>query len=208
MTLTTFCLYLITWTLVALSPGPAAMCVMSQASRHGVRASFAGISGIQTGNLLFFIGIAMGLASLLAAATTAFTVLRWIGAAYLIYLGVRILISTFRKVDAADVKQAPAAASRSLFLQGLLIQLTNPKALLFVSALLPQFIDGTRSLSPQIALLAIITVFVDVVVMAGYAVLAGRGVRSLRSSSLMKWIERTFGAALIFFGVRIVTAPK
>lgn len=208
MTLATFCLYLITWTLVALSPGPAAMCVMSQASRHGVRASFAGISGIQTGNLLFFIGIAMGLASLLAAATTAFTVLRWLGAAYLIYLGVRILSSTFRKVDAADVKQAPATASRSLFLQGLLIQLTNPKALLFVSALLPQFIDGTRSLGPQIALLAIITVFVDVVVMAGYAVLAGHGMRSLRSSSLMKWIERTFGAALIFFGVRIVTAPK
>ena len=68
MTLTTFYLYLITWTLVALSPGPAAMCVMSQAARHGVRASFAGICGIQSGNILFFIGIAMGLASLLASA--------------------------------------------------------------------------------------------------------------------------------------------
>lgn len=208
MTLTTFCLYLITWTLVALSPGPAAMCVMSQAARHGVRASFAGIIGIQTGSLMFFIGIAMGLASLLASATTAFTVLRWIGAAYLFYLGVCILNSTFRKVDTAEAKEAPAAASRRLFLQGLLIQLTNPKALLFFSALLPQFIDGTRSLGTQIALLAIITVVVDVTVTAGYAVLAGRGVRSLRSTPLMKWIERAFGAALIFFGARIVTAAK
>lgn len=202
-------LYLVTWTLVALSPGPAAMCVMSQATRHGVRASFAGIAGIQSGNLVFFACIAMGLASMLSTATTAFAALRMIGAAYLCWLGVRVLISTFRQpMPAITETRAAAPPSRSLFLQGLLIQLTNPKALLFMSALLPQFIDGGQPVGFQIALLAIITVAVDVTVMAGYAALAGRGSRTLKSSSLVTWIERAFGAALIAFGVRIVTARR
>lgn len=202
-------LYLVTWTLVALSPGPAAMCVMSQATRHGVRASFAGIAGIQSGNLVFFACIAMGLASMLSTATTAFAALRMIGAAYLCWLGVRVLISTFRQpMPAITETRAAAPPSRSLFLQGLLIQLTNPKALLFMSALLPQFIDGGQPVGFQIALLAIITVAVDVTVMAGYAALAGRGSRTLKSSALVTWIERAFGAALIAFGVRIVTARR
>lgn len=208
MSLTTLNLYFITWTLVALSPGPAAMCVMSQATRYGARASLAGIGGIQTGNIIFFICIAMGLASLLATATMAFAVMRMIGAAYLFYLGVRILVSTFRKAGSSAAVTVPAPASGHLFLQGLLIQLTNPKALLFVSALLPQFIDGSRPLGLQIGLLVIVTVVVDVAVMSGYAVLAERGSRTLKSSALATWIERTFGATLVFFGVRIVAAQK
>lgn len=209
MSLTSFYLYFITWTLVALSPGPAAMCVMSQATRHGVRASFAGIGGIQTGNVLFFLCIAFGLASLLATATTAFTVLRWIGAAYLCWLGLRILISTFRRPAAAVSDMCAAAPrSRNLFLQGLLIQLTNPKALLFVSALLPQFIEAERPFGLQIAILLAVTVIIDVLVMWGYALLASRSSRALRSSPLVLWIERAFGAALVFFGLRLVTAEK
>lgn len=209
MTSTTFFLYLLTWTLVALSPGPAAMCVMSQATRHGVRASFAGISGIQTGNVVFFLCIAFGLASLLATATTAFTVLRWIGAAYLCWLGLRILVSTFRQpVVAVSDMRAAAPKSRNLFLQGLLIQLTNPKALLFVSALLPQFIEAQRPFGVQIAILLAVTVVVDVLVMWGYALLAAHSSRALKSSPLVLWIERAFGAALVFFGLRLVTAEK
>lgn len=208
MTLATFFLYLLTWSLVALSPGPAAMCVMSQATRHGVRARLSGIGGIQTGNVIFFACIALGLASLLATATTAFTVLRWIGAVYLLYLGLRIIAATFRAPAAAVDEKAPATASRSLFLQGLLIQLTNPKALLFVSALLPQFIEPQRPFALQIAILLIVTVAVDVLVMWGYALLAAHGSRTLKSSPLMLWIERAFGAALVFFGLRLVAAEK
>jgi len=163
------------------------MCVMSQATRHGVRASLAGISGIQTGNVIFFTCIAMGLASVLATATPAFTALRWVGAAYLFYLGARILISTFRRPPpaVADIRTAPSR-SRSLFLQGLLIQLTNPKALLFVFALLPQFIDNSRSLGLQIMLLVVITVIADGLAMFGYALLAERGSIALRSSALAR----------------------
>lgn len=208
MSLTTFNLYLITWTLVALSPGPAAMCVMSQSARHGVRRSLAGIMGIQAGNAVFFSCITLGLASLLATATTAFTLLRVAGALYLLYLGLRVIAGTFQRQSVAACQKTGAAASRGLFLQGLLIQLTNPKALLFVSALLPQFIDAQRPFALQITILLSVTIVVDVSVMLGYACLAAKSARTLQNSALMTWIERAFGTAMVFFGVRLLVAEK
>lgn len=206
MSFATFCLYLVTWTLVSLSPGPAAMCVMSQATRHGLRASLSGLAGIQTGHVIFFSCIALGLASLLATATTAFATLRVIGAMYLLYLGLRVLISTFRRTEQQGGENCAPAALRGLFVEGLLIQLTNPKALLFVSALLPQFIDARRPFGFQITVLGIVTIVVDVIVMLGYATLASRGSRSLRNSRAMKWIERAFGGAMVFFGARLLVS--
>ena len=94
MTTQTFLLYLATWSLVALAPGPAVMCSMAQSARYGFRPSLAGISGIQLGNFLFFVCIAFGLGALLTAATTAFAILRVLGAIYLFYLGTRIILGT------------------------------------------------------------------------------------------------------------------
>jgi homoserine/homoserine lactone efflux protein len=210
MSLQTFLLYLVTWTLVALIPGPAVMCSMAQSVRHGFRSSLAGIAGIQTGNFLFFVCVAFGLGALLTEATTAFTVLRVVGAIYLLYLGVRIILSSFRRtgskvVPVGDVKPPPHG---SLFLQGLLIQLTNPKALLFVSALLPQFIDPHRAAIPQLAVLVVTTIAVDLISLSSYAFLARCGIQSFRGSRFSAWLERVFGAALIFFGVRLLVSRK
>lgn len=185
------------------------MCAMAQATRYGFRSSFAGISGIQFGNLLFFVCIALGLATLLATATTAFTVLRIVGAVYLFYLGVRIMVSTFRQRSSRAEQRVPALPSHgSLFLQGLLIQLTNPKALLFVSALLPQFIAPHRPVLWQLVLLFFATLAIDLVVLSSYAFFAARGVRSFRASRVSLWLERAFGAALVFFGVRLLLSRK
>jgi homoserine/homoserine lactone efflux protein len=209
MSVENFLLYLATWTLVALTPGPAVLCAMSQVTRHGFRASLAGIAGTQSGNLVFFICTALGLATLLKTATTAFEVLRIVGAAYLLYLGVRIILATFRRPMAPQtVAPAHPAAHRGLFFQGLAIQLTNPKALLFVSALLPQFIDPQRPLLPQLAILCAVTIVVDVLVLSSYALFAERGVRSLRSSGFSAWLERAFGAALVLFGFRLLFSRK
>jgi homoserine/homoserine lactone efflux protein len=209
MRLQIFLLYLATWSLIAVTPGPAVMCAMAQASRYGFRSSFAGITGIQFGNLLFFIWIALGLAALLEAATSAFTVLRMVGAAYLFYLGLRIIIASFLRpsVQAAPSTLAPPA-QRSLFLQGLLIQLTNPKALLFVSALLPQFIEPRRPVLFQLVILGIVTILIDTVVLLFYAFFAGRGVQAFRASQIGPWLERTLGAALVFFGFRLLFTRK
>jgi homoserine/homoserine lactone efflux protein len=209
MSLRIFLLYLATWSLVALSPGPAVMCSMAQSTRYGFRSSLAGISGIQLGNFLFFVCIASGLGALLATATTAFTILRTIGAIYLFYLGVRIIVSSFRRT-VHDVLRSVAAlpARRGLFLQGLLIQLTNPKALLFVSALLPQFIEPRRPVLGQLVILVVTTIAVDSVVLSSYAYFAERGIQSFRASRFSAWLERVFGAALIFFGCRLLVSRK
>jgi len=208
MNLEILLLYFVTWSLVALTPGPAVMCAMTHATRYGFRHALAGIAGIQLGHFVFFGGVACGLAAVLATATTAFTVLRWIGAGYLVYLGVRIIVATFRARE-ESTKTMPAPPGRgSLLLQGFAIQVTNPKALLFISALLPQFIQPERSLGVQTAILLAVTIAVDVLVLAAYAGAAARGAQSLRRSGLVRWLERTFGAALVLFGVRLLTARR
>jgi homoserine/homoserine lactone efflux protein len=202
-------LYVATWLLVALMPGPAVMCSMAQATRYGFRSSIAGISGIQLGNVVFFTCIAFGLGTLLATATTAFTILRGVGAVYLLYLGARIILSTFRRPEMNVAKPALVpAARRNLFLQGLLVQLTNPKALLFVSALLPQFIDPRRAMRLQLVILLVTTIAIDLVVLSSYALLAHRGSQSFRASRLSAWLERVLGTVLIFFGVRLLLSRK
>lgn len=205
----TFLLYLATWSLVALTPGPAVICAMSLATRFGLRSSFAGIFGIQLGHLVFFTCTALGLATLLATATTAFTILRLLGAMYLVYLGGRIMVSSWlRRPAVAAQRLSMPPAQRNLLLQGLAIQLTNPKALLFVSALLPQFIDPHRALLGQVALLTVTTIIVDVLVLSAYACVAARGWKSLRNSAFSAWLERLFGAALVFFGFRLLASRK
>ena len=209
MKIEVFSLYLATWTLVALTPGPAVMCSTAQSTRYGFRSSLAGISGIQLGNFIFFVCIAFGLGELLATATRAFTILRFVGALYLLYLGGRIIFSTFRRTVATPEHAKLAATNhRNLFLQGLLIQITNPKALLFVSALLPQFIDPHKAVPPQLAILVLTTILVDTAVLSSYALLASRGSQSFRNSRMAAWMNRVLGAALVFFGLRLLASRK
>lgn len=207
MNSTSVLLYFATWSLVALTPGPAVVCAMTHATRYGFRRALVGIAGIQLGHFVFFGCVASGLAALLETASAAFTTIRTLGALYLFYLGVRIIVASVRPRTSAP-KDARPPAQGSLFLQGFVIQVMNPKALIFMSSLLPQFIHPQHSLPVQFIVLLGITIAVDVVVLSGYAYFAQRGVRSLRDSRFMVWLERLFGAALIFFGIRLLTATR
>jgi homoserine/homoserine lactone efflux protein len=102
----------------------------------------------------------------------------------------------------------PAPSRRNVFLQGLAIQLTNPKALLFMSALVPQFINPQRSLLPQIVILTATTIVIDLGVLCTYAFCAERSLQSFRRRAIVAWLERIVGAALIFFGFRLLAARK
>ena len=132
-------------------------------------------------------------------------VLQFAGAGYLIYFGARIISSSFR-APWRDQLQAAGLPSfrRRLVLQALVIQVTNPKALLFVSALLPQFLGANEHIPLQLAALLICTVLVDAFVLGSYAFLVGRGVQSIRSRQLSRWIERAFGVALVSFGITLL----
>jgi homoserine/homoserine lactone efflux protein len=201
-------LYFVTWLLLAVTPGPAVICVMSQAARYGWQTGFRGILGIQLGNLVFFVCIAFGLIALLSTATHAFVILQLAGAVYLLYLGIRIIIFSLRPSANALQGLGLRAERRNLVMQALFVRLTNPKALLFVSALLPQFLDPHRPMAPQLAILLSCTVIVDTAVLASYTLLAHHGTRAIGHSRLSRWIELTFGAALVAFGIRLLEWRK
>ena len=165
--------------------------------------------GIQIGNLIFFLCIAFGLVTLLAAVTNAFVVLQIGGAAYLLYLGSRIIISSLQRTPGKTVVACrPGEKAGNLVVQALFVQLTNPKALIFVSALVPQFLDPERQLVFQIAILLSCTVAVDTLVLGSYVLLADRGTHALRRARVSRWIECTFGLALVGLGIRLLDWRK
>jgi homoserine/homoserine lactone efflux protein len=208
MALDTFLYYLTAWTLVALSPGPAVFFTMSQAARHGNSGALAGTVGILSGHFVCFAFVAFGLAAVLAQMSGAMTVIRIAGALYLMYLGARMILSKTRAVPDVTAAAPKPPASHSIVLQGLAVQLTNPKNLMFVLAFLPQFIAADRPLLPQLAIMLTVTVAIDAAFLMGYAQIATRGVRALKGSPVITWLERAFGAALIFFGVKLLTSQK
>jgi homoserine/homoserine lactone efflux protein len=207
MAFDTFLLYLATWILVAISPGPAVMFTMSQAARHGMRGAVAGTTGILLGHFIVFGAVAFGLAALLASYSGAVTTIRIVGALYLMYLGARMLFSKQR--GDAKVAEAPAPpAHGGLVLQGFAVQITNPKLLLFVLALLPQFLSPDYPLGLQVAIMLAVTVVIDGVTLLAYAHLAVHGARALKGSRALAWVERAFGGALIFFGLKLLLSRK
>jgi homoserine/homoserine lactone efflux protein len=206
MSLDVFFIYLATWTVVALSPGPAVMFAMSQGARHGMRGAVAGTAGILLGHVVCFSAVAFGLAALLASFSGAVTAIRIIGAVYLIYLGARMVLSKPRS-DAPVAAAAPPAHG-GLVLQGLGVQLTNPKNLLFVLALLPQFIRPDHPLLLQLSIMLAVTMLIDGAALLTYAHLAVRGARALKGSRALLWVERVFGTALVFFGIKLLASPR
>jgi homoserine/homoserine lactone efflux protein len=207
MALETFLLYLATWTLVALSPGPAVMFSMSQAARYGMRGAVAGTAGILLGHVLVFGAVAFGLAALLASYSGAVMTIRIVGALYLMYLGAKMLFAKPRGAEVAVTARAPRAHG-GLVLQGLAVQLTNPKLLLFVLALLPQFIRPGYPLLLQLSIMLAVTVVIDGVALLAYAQLATHGARALKGSRVLAWVERAFGGALIFFGLKLLVSRR
>jgi homoserine/homoserine lactone efflux protein len=201
--------YLLAWFLVALTPGPAVICVMSQAAKYGWQSGFRGIAGIQIGNLIFFLCMALGLVTLLPAMTNVLVLLQIAGAAYLLYLGVRMIVSSLQRAPREIVFASRRAEKLgNLVLQAVFIQLTNPKALMFVSALVPQFLDPNRHLMFQLAVLLSCTLAVDTLVLGSYVLLADRGRQALGHIGVLRWIEGIFGLALMGFGVRLLDWRK
>jgi homoserine/homoserine lactone efflux protein len=179
---------------LCLTPGPAVLLVISQAMRRGFRASLRGALGILAGNSLYFALSAVGLGALLIASSRVFEVLRWLGAAYLVLMGLRML---FARKEA----EAPQTEARS-FVQGLVTQLANPKAIVFFTALLPQFVDPKAGRLPlQFLLLGAISVVIELPVLAAYGFLADRG-RELYGRH-GRWVERLAGGFLLAAGVKL-----
>jgi threonine/homoserine/homoserine lactone efflux protein len=178
MSASTLALFAVAAFATTVTPGPTTLLTLSNATRHGVRFAAWGIVGALVSDGLLILAVALGLGSLLAASQTAFTALKWLGAAYLAWLGWKMLRAPRVTTETLRAPDNQAGTSRhKLMRHCLMIALTNPKALLFFSAFLPQFIDPLRSPASQFAELALVFTVVDALVLLAYAALGARLLR-------------------------------
>lgn len=181
---------------LCLTPGPAVLLVVSQAMQRGLRPSLRGGAGILTGNAIYFALSAAGLGAVLLASHTLFEILRWIGAGYLIVLGVRMIVR-----PSSSSTAAPPTRAFGTFAQGLLTQLANPKAIVFFTALLPQFIDPNGPVTLQFVVLGIVSTVIEFPVLLLYAFAADRGRAAYGQH--VRVIERIAGGFLVAAGAKL-----
>jgi homoserine/homoserine lactone efflux protein len=199
MLLSTWITFVIAGTIIAISPGSGAVLSMSHGLAYGVRKASATVLGLQLGLLLVFAIAGAGVGSLLLASETAFAVVKTIGALYLIYLGVSQWRATPQPAADASAPIAHPGFGRRV-LTGFLTNATNPKGIIFMVAVLPQFISQHAPLLPQLLILGATMVTIDTIVMHGYALLAASMQRFFRDARAVKKQNRFFGAVLMFMG--------
>ena len=178
------------------TPGPTVLLALTNGSRYGDRRAAFGFAGAMLSDFVLIVAVALGLGALLMASAFWFSVVKWLGAAYLAYVGIRLLTSK-GALDVVVAQRGTASGrNASIFAKSFLTAVTNPKGYLFFSAFLPQFLDPLAPLAPQYVVLAVTFALLDGAVMFGYALLGARAVRLLKRSGAL-WLERTCGAMLL-----------
>jgi threonine/homoserine/homoserine lactone efflux protein len=179
------------------TPGPTVLLAMSNGSRFGVARAAFGMAGAVASDFVLIGAVAIGLGALLAASEFWFSVVKWVGVAYLAFLGL-MLLRAKGTLDEALRAAVPSRSrsARTIFLKSFLVAVTNPKGYLFFSAFLPQFIAPNAPQAPQFAALAIVFATIDFAVMFAYAALGSQAVRALKKSGAL-WLDRLCGGALL-----------
>ena len=196
--------FLVAAILIAVSPGPGAAASMSAGLRYGYGSALRVIGGLQSA-LVIQVGIvAVGLGALLTTSALAFDIVRFLGAGYLVWLGIQKWRAPIEEIDENRALQRP----EGLFVEGLLVNLTNPKAIVFIAALTPQFIDPTRPQWPQFVIIALTMCCVDIVVMSGYALLATRLRHWLHDPKALKAQNRFFGGVFVGAGILLANSGR
>ncbi len=195
MNTTTLLLFAAVALIAIATPGPTVLLALANGARHGVRRSVPGMLGAVASDIVLVTAVALGLGALLAASEFWFSVLKWVGAAYLAWLGVRLLRSGGGFELPADSGHSGATA-HTIFMKSFLVAVTNPKGYLFCSALMPQFIDAQAAQAPQFLAIGAVFCAIDFTVMLAYAVTGARAVKLFKASAV-KWLDRACGGALL-----------
>lgn len=203
MTLTTYLLYLAAVVLLIVTPGPTMLMCMTNALNHGPARAMTSVAGATTAVLGVMVLSAAGLGALLAASEAAFTVAKVVGAAYLVWLGIK----TFRSSTMVQA-QADAPRARSLYIQGFLVGASNPKAILFFAAFFPQFLDPAAPMVPQFAILSLTFVACEFTVLTLCALGVARLVPLLRASGPARWINRVCGSLFAVMGGLLLLSKR
>jgi homoserine/homoserine lactone efflux protein len=201
MSLELYLAYVIACAVVVVIPGPTVALVVANSMTYGARAGLLNVAGTQLALALMLGVLVVGLASIMAAMSWWFDWLRLAGAAYLVWLGWRLLRASGR-LDAPGRMPAPRGG---FFLQGFLVMLSNPKVLLFFGAFIPQFVDPRGDQAWQVALLGVTAMLVAMISDGAYAVLTGRA-GALLARRHVRLLSRTSGVCLIGGGLWLALA--
>jgi homoserine/homoserine lactone efflux protein len=198
-----YSIFLVTTVMLILVPGPAAITVATQGASHKSPRAFFGVLGVASADVMFFALSATGIASLILASSVMFSIIKWLGVAYLLYLGVSVL---FSKSGAINFNAEKNECSRKrLFSKGLVVQLANPKALMYFTALLPQFIDPSKSILFQILLMGASCLLADLLVYSLFSRLGERIAKQELKSWVTALINKVAGVTLISTGIRMAS---
>ena len=212
MSLSSYLLYLAAVALLVLSPGPTMLMCMTHALQHGPRKAMAAAAGSVTAVLGTMLLSALGLGALLAASETAFWALKAAGAAYLIWLGIKTFRSratVFNQLPPPGAAAAQATTpSFKLYVQGLIVGGSNPKALLFFTAFFPQFLNPAADWAPQFAVLASTFVAFEFTVLSLCALGVARLAPMLRSGTRMRWFNRVCGGLFALMGALLLATRR
>lgn len=202
-------LFVISGLLLNIAPGPDSVLIMSRSATQGWRAGSAAALGIGAGTCVHVLAAALGLSALMASSAWAFSIIKWVGAAYLVYLGLTMLLS--RGNAKAGPHSAPAPLPyRKIFAQGFLTNVLNPKVALFFLAFVPQFIapDAAHKALAFLLLGAIFNVNGMLWCHALALFSAGVSRRLQVSSSVVRWLNRGIGGLFLSFGVKLALAER
>lgn len=191
---------------ISFSPGPGAVAAMGAGLNHGFARGYWLTFGLILGIVTQLAVVGVGLGALMATSSTAFTLLKWFGVAYLVWLGIQQWRSPAGAVQTEA--GAPAVSRHALVLRGWIINALNPKGTVFMLAVVPQFIEPARPLLMQYAVIAATLCFTDLVVMALYTGLAARVLALLREPHHQRWMNRSFGALFVAAGTLLATFKR
>jgi homoserine/homoserine lactone efflux protein len=195
---------------ISISPGAGAVAAMGSGLQHGFRRGYFTTFGLILGIWTQVVLVGVGLGALVATSTLLFSLIKWAGVAYLIYLGVQQWRAPARPLVAADdgVAGGSLARRRDLVLRGWMINTINPKGTVFLLAVVPQFLDLSQALTPQYLVIAATLGFTDLVVMAGYTALAAKVLGQLRDVSKIRLMNRIFGGLFVGAGLLLASVKR
>jgi threonine/homoserine/homoserine lactone efflux protein len=196
-------LFVTTALLLLLTPGPAVLYIVTRSIDQGRKAGLVSVLGIEVANFFHIVAAVLGLSAILMSSALAFNIVKFLGAGYLIYLGIRALAA---RGDARRIQSVERKNLRRIFSQGVVVNLLNPKTALFYFAFLPQFVDASRgSVTLQVFLLGLIFVTMAFTTDSMYAILAGTAGNWLRDN-LRFWRFQRYFTGTVYIGLGVTAA--
>ncbi|HEY0821051.1 MAG TPA: LysE family transporter [Rhizobacter sp.] len=200
MELTTWLAFFAASWAISISPGAGAVAAMSAGLNHGFARGYFMTLGLVLGIWTQVLVVGLGLGALIATSSLAFAIVKWLGVAYLVYLGIKQWRMPAEPLVAEVDGAAVAVPRRTLVLRGWMVNAVNPKGTVFLLAVVPQFLDLAQPLALQYGVIAATLGFTDLVVMGVYTLLAARVLRLLKSARQMRLMNRTFGSLFVAAG--------